>query len=36
VEAVLETMELLANPSFQRQLRRIRSGKVKYFTELPG
>jgi prevent-host-death family protein len=34
-EAILETMELLANPDFQRQLRRLRAGKVKYSTELP-
>jgi prevent-host-death family protein len=29
-EGVLETLELLANPAFQRQLRRIAAGKVKY------
>ena len=34
-EGILETLELLANPNFQRQLRRIRAGKVKYSTELP-
>jgi prevent-host-death family protein len=33
-EAMLETMELLANPDFQRQLRRLRAGKVKYSTAL--
>jgi hypothetical protein len=34
-EAMLETMELLANPDFQRQLRRLRNGKVKYSTAWP-
>ena len=34
-EAILETMELLASPDFQRQLRRLRAGKVKYSTEFP-
>ena len=29
-EAVLETMELLANSGFQQQWRRLRAGKVKY------
>lgn len=29
-EGVLETMELLANPNFRRQLKRLRAGKVKY------
>jgi len=30
-ESVLETMELLANEDFQRQLKRMRAGKVKYY-----
>ncbi|HVW21450.1 MAG TPA: type II toxin-antitoxin system Phd/YefM family antitoxin [Opitutaceae bacterium] len=30
-ESMLETMELLANPTFQDQLRRVRAGEVKYF-----
>jgi PHD/YefM family antitoxin component YafN of YafNO toxin-antitoxin module len=34
-EAMLETMELLANPDFQRQLRRLRAGKVKESPALP-
>lgn len=37
-EALLETMELLANPAFQRQWERLRAGKVKYrsLEALPG
>jgi prevent-host-death family protein len=37
-EAMLETMELLGNPDFQRQWRRLRAGKVKYHSldALPG
>jgi len=37
-EALLETMELLASPSFQRQWRRLHAGKVKYhpLDALPG
>lgn len=37
-DALLETMELLANPAFQRQWRRLRAGKVKYrpLDTLPG
>lgn len=29
-EALLETMELLSSPDFQRQWRRLQTGKVKY------
>jgi antitoxin YefM len=37
-EALLETVELLASPGFQRQWRRMRTGKVKYhpLDALPG
>ena len=32
---MLETLEILANPAFRRQLTRIRAGKVKYAKTLP-
>jgi prevent-host-death family protein len=37
-DALLETMELLASPAFQRQRRRLRAGRVKYHPveDLPG
>jgi antitoxin YefM len=37
-EALLESMELLASPAFQRQWQRLRAGKVKYHPvdALPG
>jgi prevent-host-death family protein len=37
-EALLETMELLSNPAFQRQWRRLHASKVKYrsLNALPG
>ncbi len=37
-EGMLETMELLADPVFQRQWRRLRAGKVRYHSleALPG
>ena len=36
-EAVLETMELLGSPDFQKQWKRLRAGRVKYYTldEIP-
>lgn len=30
-ESILETMELLADEGFQRQLKSMRAGKVKYY-----
>jgi len=29
-ESLLETMDLLANPAFQKQWRRLQAGRVKY------
>jgi prevent-host-death family protein len=31
LSGILETMELLADPDFMRQLKRLRSGKVKFY-----
>ena len=31
-ESLLETMELLANPAFQKQWRRLQAGQVKYHS----